>query len=642
MIFKNEKQILNIIKYAPPLFIFVIIILILSTLFIEKNRTFTIERAHLVKDFEIQNKQLIKDQVQSVYNFIIREQKLTEENLKKSLKEALDNAHTIMSTIYKNNQDKSDHEIKKLIHDALVNIRFNNGRGYFFIFDKKGMSVMHPILPSLEQTNMYQHQDAKGTYLLQEMIELLQHQDEVFYEWYWKESKEAKQEKKKIGLFRNFEPYDWFIGTGEYVQDFEKEVQQKVLQHVQKIRYGDNGYIFIVNYDTIYLSHIRPEYIGKNVIKINDAIDTKSVIEHLIQLAKQGEGYYSYVQTKRPSNEQTAKKTSYVKGLDNWAWMIGTGYYEDDLEELIKTKKAELDKRYSTYLSNSISIAVLLSFILLLFSIYLSKKLQEKFERYKKEIEEQIKDNQQQQNIMFQQSKMAAMGEMIGNIAHQWRQPLSNISTTATGIQIQKELQTLDDQQLNEGLENIHQATQFLSHTIDDFRNFFSLDKKEEKINLQSTIEKAIALISVQFHNKNVQIIQNIKPIEIVTYENELIQVVINILNNARDELLSMQELQRLIFIDIYEQDQHAIIEIKDNAGGIDKEIIDRIFEPYFTTKHQAQGTGIGLFMSQEIITKNMNGQLKVQNQSFSYNNQTFTGAMFTIKLPKHLMYNDE
>ena len=133
----------------------------------------------------------------------------------------------------------------------------------------------------------------------------------------------------------------------------------------------------------------------------------------------------------------------------------------------------------------------------------------------------------------------------------------------------------------------------------------------------------------------NINVIKQIENLEILNYENEILQVLINILNNAKDELKKDSSKSfGYVFIDLYKENETLIIKIKDNAGGIKEEIIDRIFEPYFTTKHQSQGTGIGLYMSEEIIVKHIKGTIKVSNEKFTYLNRDFIGAMFEITIP--------
>jgi signal transduction histidine kinase len=226
---------------------------------------------------------------------------------------------------------------------------------------------------------------------------------------------------------------------------------------------------------------------------------------------------------------------------------------------------------------------------------------------------------------------MAAMGEMLGNIAHQWRQPLSVITTVATGMKLQKEFNTLDDKIFNESIENITNSAQYLSNTIDDFRNFFKTDKEENYFNISNTFEKVFKLIKISFKNHEIKFIKEIEDFDIFGLENEFIQALMNILNNSKDALIEKPN-PRLIFINAYKNKNKIIIKIKDNAGGIDEKIIDKICEPYFTTKHQSQGTGIGLFMTEEIIVKHMRGILNVCNVEILYENKIYKGLETTIK----------
>ncbi|WP_419765860.1 MAG: cache domain-containing protein [Arcobacter sp.] len=635
MIFENEKKILKIIKYAPSVFILLVSIIILTIQFIEKNNTFQKEKIKIQNEYIERNKELIKDRVNEVYTYIQNEKKSTEEDLKDSLSLAINNAHAIAQTIYKNNKDKDPKFVKKLIIDALRNIRFNDGRGYYFIYDKKGVNHLLPYNRELEGKSFWNHKDAKGIPIVRQMIEVLKTKDESYCQWHWYNPLKPDVQKRKIGLVKNFEPFDWFIGTGEYVEDFEKDIQNRILKHIQNIRFGKSGYIFIINYDSIYLSHIRKEFINQNAVTNNDTIEIKKVIKDLIEISKNGQGYYAYTQNKKPGVEKPINKTSYVKGLNEWSWMIGTGFYQDDMEKSIQDRKAYLDQDFKKRLVQTIQIELLLVFILLLFSIYFSKILQNIFEKYTKDIEHHIETNNKQQNMLAYQSKMAAMGEMIGNIAHQWRQPLSAISTTSTGLKLQKEMNMLDDKFLLKSLNDINAAAQFLSSTIDDFRNFFKVNKEKSIFSIKDILKKSISLVSAQFKNHDIAIIENIEDIKITNFQNELIQVVINILNNAKDELVKKhKDSKKIILINTQILEDTLIIEIKDNAQGIPLDILDRIFEPYFTTKHKRQGTGVGLFMSREIINKNMKGNIKAYNSTFVYQNCEYNGAVFRITLP--------
>ena len=243
-------------------------------------------------------------------------------------------------------------------------------------------------------------------------------------------------------------------------------------------------------------------------------------------------------------------------------------------------------------------------------------------------------EKQERDKLFFQQSKMASMGEMLGNIAHQWRQPLSIISTVATGTKLQKELDFLTDKDFNDAMDSINKSAQYLSQTIEDFRSFFDpKNSKDKEFLISDMIDKALSIVSSQFVSKNIEIIKDIEDISIVSFENELIQILLNILNNAKDALLKLENEKKLLFINTHIKKQEIIIEIIDNAGGIPSDIIEKIFELYFTTKHQSQGTGIGLYMCQNILKNHLNGTLNACNETYTYQGIEYKGAKFIISI---------
>jgi|GEM_PF-438558 len=248
-----------------------------------------------------------------------------------------------------------------------------------------------------------------------------------------------------------------------------------------------------------------------------------------------------------------------------------------------------------------------------------------------KEKEDELKSKEQ---LIMHQSKMAAMGEMLENIAHQWRQPLSMISTNVSGLQVQKEHNILDDTTIDEVFNSILDATQHLSNTIDDFRDFFNQHKKIEKFKISAVLDKTIFLLSSKFNSRDITVETQNTDIEINGYQNQLIQCLMNILSNAKDQLQTLpKEHQRLILIEASKDNESIKIEITDNGGGIDENIINNVFDIYFTTKGK-NGTGIGLYMTKVIIEKHLNGQIEVKNKSFMKNNKEYKGATFIITLP--------
>ncbi|AXH08844.1 BvgS-like domain-containing signal transduction sensor histidine kinase (NMT1, PAS domains) [Malaciobacter halophilus] len=242
------------------------------------------------------------------------------------------------------------------------------------------------------------------------------------------------------------------------------------------------------------------------------------------------------------------------------------------------------------------------------------------------------------ERLLFKQSKLASMGEMIGNIAHQWRQPLSLISTISTGLKLKIETQTDNKEESIEFLEKLNTTSQHLSSTIDDFRNFFKPDKKKERFFVSSLIEQNLVLLDSIFKTNFINIKLNVdENLELNTYKNELTQALLNILNNANDAFKQKNLEEKLIFIDAIKKPQGVVISIKDNAGGIPEEIIENIFEPYFTTKHKSDGTGIGLYMAYQIVHEHIHGRIEAVNSKFIYNRNSYKGAKFIITIPSHL-----
>ena len=262
-----------------------------------------------------------------------------------------------------------------------------------------------------------------------------------------------------------------------------------------------------------------------------------------------------------------------------------------------------------------------------------TKKLQNVNKRLSIRIKRILEKSQQKDRILAQQQKMVSMGQMIENIAHQWRQPLSVISTNASAIKLKKEMNLLKDDELIKTVEQIVNTSKYLSQTIDDFRYFFRPQKDKEIFSLASCIKKCLDLINENFVQNNIKIIYKLEDINVLGYETELIQVLINILNNSKDAFVQNNIDKKLIFITLKEINKKVHIEIYDNALGVSQIILDKVFEPYFTTKYKSSGTGIGLYMSKEIVTRHMDGDIFMDNYEFIYENEKYKGAKLSIVL---------
>ena len=229
--------------------------------------------------------------------------------------------------------------------------------------------------------------------------------------------------------------------------------------------------------------------------------------------------------------------------------------------------------------------------------------------------------------ILMQQSRQAALGEMIGNIAHQWRQPLNAVGLLVQDIALCYEYDNFSKEYLDSNTSKIMKLVRHMSQTIDDFRNFFTPEKDKVPFDLGKTVEKTLMLVEGSLSDKGIRVELSARgDVPILTgYPNEFAQVLLNILNNAKDAFSSRAVEDPAISLRIALENGRAVVTIADNAGGIPDQIIQRIFEPYFTTKEQGKGTGIGLYMSKKIVEKTMNGSLTVRN--------TGPGAEFRIEV---------
>ena len=420
------------------------------------------------------------------------------------------------------------------------------------------------------------------------------------------------------------------------------DIHTPFIEDIEKIKNQKFGIVKGYAYETI----LKVKYPNLQLVPVQN-------IEEGLELVKKGQifGFIDNLATVGYHIQNDYIGQLKISGKFNEIWDLGIGTRNDEpiLNTIFEKVTNDISSNHLQQITNKwIPIEYqkefdykllyeLLAVILVLTSIgiifyrdYLLKKLNAQLnEKIKIEIEK----NEEKNRILIQQSRMASMGEMLENIAHQWRQPLSTISVAASGMEVKKEFSNLSDEEFFEGINHIKKSTLYLSNTIDDFRSFFSKKKDNSKINIKSVVEKALDLMGNTFVQNRIQVIKNIEEVEFLSLENELIQVFMNIFVNAKDALRPIIGDEKYIFIDIYKKDNYLIINIKDSAGGIKENIIDKVFEPYFTTKHKFKGTGIGLYMSKLLAERHLNGTLNVKNSEYSHMDKIHVGALFTLVL---------
>ncbi len=292
---------------------------------------------------------------------------------------------------------------------------------------------------------------------------------------------------------------------------------------------------------------------------------------------------------------------------------------------------SEITTKYKYFFIKYSVWIIIVSFLLVVlfrhFSLFI--KVQLDAQELKKRVEEELEKNRQKDRILIQQSKLAAMGEMLGNIAHQWRQPLNNVSLFLQFIKTNYDKKNVDKDLVVKYFHKAFTQIDYMSQTIDDFRNFYKPSKQKSSFQIKDALASAVDIIAVQLKNENIEIIKDIEDIILYSFESELKQALLNILSNAHQAIKErklVSTFRPYIKIKVKKIDNKLEIVISNNGGSIKDEILSRIFEPYFTTKFESQGTGVGLYMTKSIIEVNLKGTIEAQN---------FTnGVSFKIMLP--------
>jgi len=383
----------------------------------------------------------------------------------------------------------------------------------------------------------------------------------------------------------------------------------------------------------VYLADAQDDIKKKKVI--NDSFEPKN------------RKYYEKVYTQ--------KTAYYFKNRDNresWATYLSPIIVAGKIEAIIVIKFSILEqKNIATILQKlnttflwTIFLFSVLALFLLLFSyldtqrekqkkmafIELKKKTLEVVElneNLENKIADEVQKNRVKDAHLVHQARLAQMGEMISMIAHQWRQPLASISAQSAHLLVKAKLGGIDNITLEKSSKSISKQSQYLSETIDDFRDFFSPDREKMLTTYNEIVKSVKNIIDSSVSDKNIKIVTDLKcDASFKSYPNELKQVILNLVKNAQDALVEHKIKDGIIRMKTYKHDDgRYILEVQDNAGGIDDEIIDKIFDPYFSTKNKKDGTGLGLYMSKMIIEEHCNGELKVTN--------TENGALFSICL---------
>lgn len=243
-------------------------------------------------------------------------------------------------------------------------------------------------------------------------------------------------------------------------------------------------------------------------------------------------------------------------------------------------------------------------------------------------------ENEKKDKILLQQSKMNAIGEMIDYLADQWRHPLSIVSANASAIQIQMQIDEISNENILNYSNEIIKRTNTLSSVVDDFKEFFKPDTSTQFFDISKAIEKTLNMLSGTFKFNDINVVFEPKDITVHGYKCAVMYTMINLLSNALFALTHVKTEDRYIFVELNQTDNSVDIVIKDSANGIPEEMVIHVFEQYFSTKNLYEGSGLGLYMTKEVVEKKLKGSIKFQNETYTFENKNLRGAKFTLSLP--------
>ncbi len=622
------------------------------------------ERSEKIRaDYITRQKQIIKEEVDRVIDLISYEKSQSEKVTGQQIKSRVAEAYAIAQNIYAENKNiRSKDEIRKMILDALRPIRFENQKGYYFATRLDGIEMLFADRPEMEGKNMLKIQDTQGHYVVKDMINIVRQFSEGLYEYHWTKPGAKGDDYKKISFVKRFEPYNWFIGTGLYVDDIENRIKSELLETIGRIRFGKNrnGYIFVVSYDgTTLMNDTQRNLIGKNIWDLTDP-DGIKVIQEERKAVENPMGDYIFYTWNKPATTKPSPKTSFIRGFKEWQWMVGAGVYLDDVEAVIGAMQETLYRQIKLKI---ISLLLLIGGIVVIFLFLfskLSRKLTndinlfisffnsavsankeidrksvqfEELDSIAKNANRMLRDKiqaEEEKNKLAEQvrrsQKMEAIGLMAGGVAHD----LNNILSGIVGYPEVLLYDLPEDSGQRTALEAIHESGQRAAAVVADLltvargvagtREIHDLNSLVREYHespecvklkslypqitftLQFDVEKAPILCSSVHVKKSLM--------NIVTNAAEAISGDGNICVSTRKQLVTEAAGADLNL----EPGDYFVLGVKDNGPGISAKDLEHIFEPFYTKKTMGRsGTGLGLAVAWNTM-EDHNGTISVES----------------------------
>jgi signal transduction histidine kinase len=603
--FFNEKSIPRLIM-VTPLLVIALLAFLSTTFYIEKtDRYFSRWSQKFVKNYIDEQKRESEAWTQRMVNLFNYESSLLQKNMEQELHERIALAHQSATKLYENNHKKlSSKLIKKLIVNSLSGLQWYGKKNYVWITDYDGNNILTGNI-KIKGINIANYTDADGRAIILEEIQKVRKYGEGYLKTRFK-----KGDSEQLMYVKDFGHYGWFFGSGMHY-DFEKErLKKRLLALVKKIPSHKSGFMAVYNKEgMLYLSEVAKEYLDNDL-------------------------YKKFIRSPTWIELDKSRAKIHVKYFEPFDWYVVYGFDTTHLDANVREEQELLKRQVSHEITFIIAISIALAVIAAIFSLFLSQRLRRIFLNYhhkvsmrdaalkklnfslERRVAHEVNVHREKEKMLIQQSKMADMGTMLSMIAHQWRQPLNQLSYIFMNIEGAHEYKELTAEYLDEKITEGNALLQYMSKTIDDFRNYFKPDKGKTKHCISDVISDTLPLVEKMLTANSIEITCSFDTKkEVMLYRNELIQVLLNLIHNASDSLILHHIHNPKISIVTKEQQEYLFISVCDNGVGISDDIAEKIFQPYFSTKDANHGTGLGLYMSNSIIEEHMGGTLTFENQ---------------------------
>lgn len=624
-----------------------IAVLVLGALWVGNEYTrFARESERLRKSYYDAQGELIRGEVENVLDYVAYRHSKLEAELRATLRRRVYEAHAVASNLYATEiRHRPRAEVERLIREALRPVRFNEGRGYYFAVTMNGVEVLYPVAPNLEGENLLDLRDDNGNFVIRDEIALLGHDEEGFVFDHWRKPNASDQMiYPKITFVKRFEPLGWYLGTGEYLDDFERDVQDEILARIASVRFGNEGYVFVNTYDgQALITDGRRVTDGTNLWELTDPNGVK-VIQEERRAAEKPDGDFIHYTWRKLTNDQLAPKVSFIKGYPKWRWMVGAGVYLDQIEPIVAERRAELKQRLRSHLVRIGAAVFGLGTLVVLAAAFFSRRtrrgltaLTDFFGRAatetgpatidesrlyftefaqladsanamvasRRQAEEETRHLEEQ---LHQARKMEALGLLTGGVAHD----LNNI---LSGLVMYPDLMLLDlppDSPLRQRVQGIKASGQRAAAVVADLLAASRGSRGTTGIVAPNAVIREYLSSpehrSLRASRPEVDVTVELEEdlLNVAGSRSQLGKAVMNLVANGVDAVegrgrVRIATCNRWIESPIHGFEtvpagEYVQVSVEDDGTGISERDLAKIFDPFFTKKTLGRsGTGLGL-----------------------------------------------